>query len=62
MIFYYADTFINFLNIYRWKFLLFTAELLFKHLLWWAIFCANLSFQGVFLGLYYNLCLMQPMP
>ena len=58
--FYYANTFINFPNIYRWTFLVFTAGLLFKHLLWWAILCVRLSLQEVFLGPYYNLYWMQP--
>ena len=58
--FYYANTFIDFPNIYCWTFLLLTVRLLFKHLLWWAIFCASLSLQEVFLGPYYNLCWMQP--
>ena len=58
--FYCAHIFINFLDIYCWMFLLFTARLLFKHLLWWAILCASLSLQVVFLGPYYNLCWMQP--
>ena len=53
--FYHVNTFIDFPNIYRWTFLLLTARLLFKHLLWWAILCANLSFQEVFLEHYYNL-------
>jgi len=44
---YYANTFINFLDIYRGTFLLFIVELLFKHLLWWAILCASLSFARV---------------
>ena len=58
--FYYVNTFINFLDIYRWTFLVFIARLLFKYLLWWAILCVRLSLQEVFLGPYYNLCWMQP--
>jgi len=54
--FYYANTFIDFPNIYHWTFLLLTARLLFKHLLLWVILCASLSLQEVFLGPYYNLC------
>ena len=60
--FYYANTFINFPDIYLWMFLLFTVRLLFKHLLWWAILCANLSLQELFLGSYYDLCWIQPRP
>ena len=41
--FYYANTFIDFPNIYRWTFLLLIARLLFKYLLEWAILCASLS-------------------
>ena len=57
--FYCAHTFINFLDIYYWTFLLFTAALLFKNLLWEAILCASLSLQVVYSGPYYNLCWMQ---
>ena len=60
--FYYANIFINFPEIYHWIFLLFTTELLFKHLLWWAILCGSLFLQEVFLGPYYNLYWMQPRP
>jgi len=47
--FYYANTFINFLEIYHWTVLLFTTGLLFKHLLWWAILCASSSLQEILL-------------
>ena len=60
--FYYANTLINFLDIYCWTLFLFTTRLLFKHLLWWAIFCANISLQEVLLRPYYNLCWMQSRP
>ena len=48
--FYFTNLFINFPDIFRWTFLLLTAKLLFNHLMWWAILCANVSLQEVFLG------------
>ena len=57
--FYYANTFINFPDIYHWTFLMFIAGLLFKHLMQWAILCASLSLHEVFLEFNYNLCWMQ---
>ena len=39
--FQYVNTFIKFSSIYHWSFLLFTVGLLYKHLLWWVILCAN---------------------
>ena len=60
--FYYANTFINFPSIYCWTFLLFTARLLSKYLLWWAIHCTNLSLQEIFLEPYYDIYWIQPRP
>ena len=46
--FYYTNTFIDFLNIYYWTFLLLTARLLFKY-----FFCGGPSFVLAYLCMRY---------